>query len=201
MYDGSRQAPQGLPRGLEQLGDERYRGRFGIAPATAAFAEHMAVYRVLEGPEALDSLLARIRDNLPQTFPDDGAVVRAVAQGQVDFGVVNHQHVLRADEAERGRLRTVFMTEGQASAFVTPAGIGVLSDDPRALDLVRFLLGAESQRYMAAATREYPLASDAPPAPGLPPLSSLRTPAVDFADVAAVLRETETAMRRAGLLR
>ena len=200
VFNRATQAPQALPQSLEQLADERFRGRYAIAPASTAFLEHMAVFRVLEGPDKLAALLAGIRDNSPQTLPDDGAVVRAVAQGRVDWGLADHQQVLRElGGGARGRLGTFFMPEGEASALVTASGIGVLSDDPRALALVRFLLGSAAQRRLGGATYEYALTSDAPPSPELPAVAALRTPPVDFADVAAVLPETRAALRRAGM--
>jgi iron(III) transport system substrate-binding protein len=64
---------------------------------------------------------------------------------------------------------------------------------------VRFLLSRETQRRFAEETYEYPLAKGMAPREGLPPLASLRIPTFDFADVAAVLEDTDQSTRRAGL--
>jgi iron(III) transport system substrate-binding protein len=195
-------SPEALPRGLAELGERRFHGRFGFAPATPSFAAHMAVFRVVGGEAALAGLLAAMRDNAARSFPDDGAVVRAVARGEIDWGLVDLPQALRHGGDRGGsQLGVHFMDAGEGSAFVNLSGAGLLTDDPRALELLRFLLGAEAQRHLSRQTGEYPLALDEPPAADLPPLASLRTPAVDFADLAAVAGETQAALRRSGLVR
>jgi hypothetical protein len=80
------------------------------------------------------------------------------------------------------------------------SAIGVLQDDPRALALVRFLLGREAQATLAKDTGEYPLAAGLPPPPGLPAVTAVRTPDIDYSDVGAVLEQTDRALRKVGLL-
>jgi hypothetical protein len=92
------------------------------------------------------------------------------------------------------------MPQGEASSFVNVSGIGLLDDDPRALELARWLLGADAQRYLATATFEYPLAAGVAPPVALPPLAGVRTPEIDYSDVGALRDETERALRRASLL-
>jgi iron(III) transport system substrate-binding protein len=201
VYDPGATRPEQLPQTLEAVADARYRGRFGIAPASASFRTHMAVYRVVAGEDALERLLARINDNQPRLYAGNDAIVQGVADGEVEWGLVSHDSLWRAAGAgPPERAAHFFMPRGDASGFVDAAGIGVLSDDPRASELVRFLLGEEAQTWLAEQTREYALALGGSPAPELPPLSALRTPQVDFADVAAVLDETGKAIRRAGLV-
>jgi iron(III) transport system substrate-binding protein len=192
----------GLPRSLEQLADRRHRAAFGLAPASPSLQAQLSAYRIAESEEALDSLLAGIRDNAPQLFPDEGAVVRAVASGEVTFGLVDHAEVWRqlgGDPA--GRVGLFALDQGTTAGFVNLSAVGVLSQDPRAVDLVRFLLAREAQGALAAATFEYAVAVDMPPPDGVPPLAPGSARRVDFADVAAVLDETRTALRRVGLLR
>lgn len=201
VYDPARVALAVLPRGLDELADEKYQGRFGLAPSNDSFEAQLALERVLRGPEGLAELLSVIRSSRPRLYVNNAAVVQAVAHGDIDFGLVNHYSLWR--EAERvpsGRLAVSVMGGRGATSFVNAAGVGLLSGDPRGLDLVRFLLAQPQQETFAARTFEYPLAKGMAPPPGLPPLSSLRTPSFDFADVAVVLPETERAIRRAGLL-
>jgi iron(III) transport system substrate-binding protein len=201
VYNTTRLRPEALPQSLEALTEPAFRGRFGLAPGNASFQAQMAVYRVLKGEEALDRLLAGIHANQPKTYANNGAIVKAVAAGEIDFGLVNHYYLWRQlAEDPQTRAANFFMPGGDAGGFVNAAGAGVLSEDPRALDLVRFLLGDEAQKFFTEQTHEYPLAKGATTPEGLPPLAELRTPAVDFADVAAVLDETAKAVRRAGLV-
>jgi len=204
VYDPARTATEALPRTLEAVADARYDGRFGIAPANDSFQAQLALYRVLNGKDALAKLLADLKGNHPRLYPDNGSIVRAVARGEIDFGLVNHYSLWRevkelpAGELANGRLVTILMTGGGVAGFVNAAGVGVLSDDPRALELVRFLISREAQEAFARETYEYPLAKGMAASRELSPLSSLRIPRFDFSDVAAVLEETEGATRKAG---
>jgi iron(III) transport system substrate-binding protein len=204
VYDPARTARETLPRTLEAIADPRFDGRFGIAPANDSFQAQLALYRVLNGRDALAKLLADIRGNHPRLYPDNGSVVQAVARGEIDFGLVNHYSLWResrelaSGEPASGRLVTVLMTGGGVAGFVNAAGVGVLSDDPRALDLVRFLISRETQETLARETYEYPLTKGMAASRDLPPLASLRIPRFDFADIAAVLEETEGATRKVG---
>src|SRR5204862_146540 len=82
------------------------------------------------------------------------------------------------------------------SSFVNVSGIAVLKDDARAIELVRWLLGADAQRALSTSTFEYPLAAGVPPAAGLLPLGEVRTPEIDYSDLSALRDETERALGR-----
>ena len=201
VYDTAQLAPGELPQSLEEVADPRYRGRFGIAPTNASFQAHLAVYRAVRGRAALDRLLAGMVANEPQSYPNNSAIVQAVAAGEIEWGLVNHYYLWRAlEENPEGQAANFVMPEGEASSFVNLAGAGLLSDDAAARELLDFLLSAEAQEYFARQTYEYPLVPAVSPAAGLPPLAELRTPDVDFGEVAAVLEETLAAIRDSGLL-
>jgi iron(III) transport system substrate-binding protein len=201
VYDPAVTPPEQLPRSLDELTDARYKGRFGLAPANDSFQAQLALYLVENGDKGLAQLLAGLRANQPRLYPNNAALVQAVARGEVPFGLVNHYSARRPlPQVAPGKVAIFFMPAADASSFVNAAGIGVLADDPRALELVRFLLAREPQRQVAELTDEYPLARGMGPRPGLPPLASLHTPVYDFADLAAVHQDAEGAMRRAGLL-
>jgi iron(III) transport system substrate-binding protein len=201
VYDPAVTPAATLPRTLEEVADEKYQGRFGIAPANDSFQAQLALYRVLQGDDALRDLLGKIKKNRPHLYANNAAVVQAVARGEIAFGLVNHFSLWReSGTVPPGRLAVTFMPGEGVAGFVNAAGVGVLSSDPRALDLVRFLLSSRAQERFSAETYEYPLAKGMAPQQGLPALASLRIPTFDFADVAAVLDEADHATRRAGLM-
>jgi iron(III) transport system substrate-binding protein len=191
-----------LPQRLEQVTDPRFRGRFGVAPANASFQAHMAAYRVLHGAEALDRLLAGMAANQPRLFDKNTAIVEAVAAREIDWGLTNHYYVWRArEERPQTPVAVHFLTEGEGSSFVNLAGAAVLSGRSEAHDLLAFLLSPASQAYFAEQTFEYPVLPGVPAAAELLDHEGLRTPEIDFAEVAAVLEETLQAIRRSHLLR
>lgn len=201
VYNPEAITPEELPQTLDEVTDPRYRGRFGVAPLNASFQAHMAVYRALEGAPALDELLAGMVANEPRRYPKNSAIVAAVIAGEVDFGLVNHYYLWRAlKEDPEAPGRNYFQPGGGASSFVNVAGAGVLADRPEAVELVRFLLSDEAQRYFAEETFEYPLVAGVEPVTDLQPLAELETPDIDYAAVAAELPATLSAIDASGLV-
>lgn len=202
VYEPSRISAGDLPRSLEAIGSDKYRGRFGVAPTNGSFQAHMAVYRAVNGAEALETLLESFSMNNPQAFPKNSAIVEGVIAGEIDFGLVNHYYLWRAlQEDPSVTALNYFIPEGEASGFVNVAGVGVLSEAPEALEVVAYLLSKTAQGYFAHETYEYPLVESVAPSVDLPPLSEIRSPDVDFAQVSAVFEETLEAIDRSGLIR
>jgi iron(III) transport system substrate-binding protein len=200
VYNTGRVAPEELPQSLEQVGDPRFRGRFGVAPLNASFQAHLAAYRVLHGPEALAELLAAIAANEPRTFPNNSAIVAATIAGEIDWGLTNHYYLWRALDETPGAPARNFAMPDAGSGFVNVAGVGVLGDGPGARQLVAWLLGEQAQRHFAEETFEYPLAAGVEPSVELQPLAELATPELDWASLSEALGPTLEAIRAAGLV-
>lgn len=200
VYNTAQTSPEALPASLDEVGEPRYRGRFGIAPLNASFQAQIAAYHAAEGREATAALLSRLAANRPRTFPNNGAIVQAAISGEIDFGLVNHYYLWRAlEEAPEAPARNYFQPGGGASSFVNVAGVGLLRESPAAHELVRFLVSDEAQRYFAEETFEYPLAAGTRAPAGLEPLASLDPAAVDFRQVSAVFEDTLELIRASGL--
>lgn len=201
VYNPEAVSPQELPQRLEDVTSPRFEGRYGVPPTNGSFQAHMAVFHAVEGAEALDWLLAGMVANEARRYPNNRAIVQAVATGEVDFGFVNHYYISRAlREDPAAPLAMFYMPEGAASNFVNMAGGAVLSDRPEAGDLLDFLLSDEAQRYFSSETFEYPLIDSVDPATDLPPLTSVPTPEVDFATVSSLLEETLEKLNGSGLV-
>ncbi|MEM7481404.1 MAG: extracellular solute-binding protein [Acidobacteriota bacterium] len=200
VYNTASTTPEELPQSLAAVGEERFAGKFGVAPLNGSFQAHMAVVKVAEGDEALEALLAAIAGNDPQRYPKNSAIVEAVIRGEVDWGLTNHYYLWRAlSENPEAPAKNYFMPEGAASSFVNLAGAGVLSEDEATLELVRFLVSDEAQSYFADETFEYPLVAGVAASTDLPPLDGVEVPDVDFAQVADALPATLEAIRASGL--
>ncbi|RMH19828.1 MAG: extracellular solute-binding protein [Acidobacteria bacterium] len=201
VYNPERIAEEELPKSLEEVGDPRYRGRFGVAPANASFQAHMAYYRAVKGADALAALLDAMVANEPQRYPKNSAIVEAVIRGEVDFGLVNHYYLWRAlaeDPAAPGRN---FTMPDPTAAFLNLAGAGVTSSNEAAVQLVEYLLADDGQRYFAQRTYEYPLVAGIEPPVDLAPLTPEQLEnQIDFARIAEELEPTLEAIAASGLL-
>jgi iron(III) transport system substrate-binding protein len=201
VYNPERIDASELPQTLQAVADERYRGRFGVAPTNASFQAHMALYLAVAGEEALEELLAGLAANEPRRYASNGAIVEAVSRGEVDFGLVNHYYLHRAlAENPTVPARNAVQDGAAASSFVNVAGVGVLTARPEALALVRFLLSEEAQRYFSEETFEYPLAAGVEPAVALPPLDTISSPDVDYGTVSSLLPKALEQIHASGLV-
>ena len=203
VFNPSRITAEELPQSLEEVGEPRYRGRFGVAPLNASFQAQMAAYQALHGEEALSRLLASMTKNEPKRYAKNSAIVDAVATGEIDWGLVNHYY---AWEAKRSRpdlpVENFFMPKGDASSFVNVAGVALLGEpDPDAVEFARYLLSEPAQRYFAEKTFEYPLVAGVPASVDLQPLEELRTPELDFSSVADSLEPSLAKISESGLTR
>jgi len=202
VFDPRKTQIANLPRSIDELTDPKFKGKFGIAPTNASFQAHMAVYSAIHGEPALEKLLTGMVANQPKRFANNAAIVQAVGAGEVMFGLVNHYYVWQAKKEKPDiSIANHFLTEGDGSGFVNVAGVAVLSDKPAAMELVRFLLTDASQLYFANETYEYPLVASVKPVVDLPPIDTLKTPALDFGQVSKVLPRTLELLNSTGLNR
>ncbi len=201
VYNTESMTTDELPQRLEEIVDERFSGRYGVPPTNGSFQAHMAVYHAVEGAEALDALLAGMVANDAQRYPKNSAIVQAVADGEVEFGLVNHYYVARAlAEDPEAPLGIFYMPEGAASNYVNLAGGAVLSDRAEAQQLLGFLVSEEAQTYFGNETMEYPIAAGVAPSVGLVPIDTVPTPDVDFATAAGLLEPTLAVLTASGLV-
>lgn len=195
-----REGVEDVPTSVFDLVDEAYRGRVGWAPTNGSFQSFVTAMRVTHGNERTEEWLRGMIANDARPYANNNAQVEAAARGEIDFGLVNHYYLWRAlQERPEAPARNHFQSGGGASSFVNVAGVGVLRESPAAIELVRFLVSDEAQRYFAEETFEYPLVPGVEPPVELEPLESLEPAAVDYAEVAAVLEETLELIRASGL--
>ena len=191
-----------LPVSVDALGSDEWAGRVAIAPTNGSFLAFVAAMILLEGEDATLRWLEAM-ESAP-TYSGNSVIVSAVANGEVDAGLVNHYYLLRLID-EQGDVEAdnwFFPTTG-AGALVMPAGTGILatSDQPdAAAQFVEFLLSDDAQRYFADETFEYPLVPNIEANPALPPLQSLQQPDIDLSELADVLDLATDLVARAGLL-
>jgi iron(III) transport system substrate-binding protein len=201
VYNVERIEVGDLPHSLAETADERFRGRFGVAPNNASFQAHMAAYHALNGERALQELLAGMAANEPRIYPKNGPIVEAVINGEIDWGLVNHYYLLRAlQEAPDAPARNHVMSASDGSDFVNVAGVGLLRETPLALELVRFLVSDDAQRYFSEETHEYPLVAGMRPA-ALPVPGDGPSPQIDFGAVSRSLEPTLRLIQDSGLTR
>jgi iron(III) transport system substrate-binding protein len=190
-----------LPTSVMDLAGPEWKGRVGIAPTNSSFQAFVTAMIQIEGEAATLDWLVAMKEN-GVIYDKNSAILEAVETGQVDAGLINHYYwyakgaevgfenlnteIAAFESLDVGNLRNV-------------AGVGILSDDPKAKAFVEFLLSETAQLYFVNETSEYPLIQGVEPLPGLTPLDQIPAPEFDLNDLEA-LEETLKLIRAAGLI-
>ncbi len=169
----------------------RWRGRVGWAPVTDSLQQYVTALRLEYGDEVARDWVEGMIANDAVDYPNNVAVRDAIANGEVDVGLLNHYYVAQAIAAEGPEypVHVYFPPKGLGSLLLLTSA-GVLESSERkgeAFDFIRSLLAPESQRYFTASSKEYPLARGVEPDPSLSvPLDEIPVPRGDLNDIAEV---------------
>jgi iron(III) transport system substrate-binding protein len=188
VYDSRDVTQDQLPTTIDGFTDVAWRGRIGWAPTNGSFQAFVTAYRLLEGEDAARSWLEGILANEPRRYDSNGAIVQAVADGEIDVGFVNHYYLLRAiaEQGEGFPVRNHFLEGSDPGALINVAGVGILGTTdarPAAERFVDYLLSEPAQTYFAEETFEYPLVAGVPGPEGQPPLDELQAPPIDLSNL------------------
>ncbi|APX94493.1 iron ABC transporter substrate-binding protein [Halomonas sp. 1513] len=204
-YSPERVSEDEYPESIFDLTDERYEGRVGWAPTNGSFQSFITAMRVEYGDERTQEWLEGMRDNGAVTFRNNTTQVQGVADGEIDFGLVNNYYLPRFLAADSDYpVAQAFFAEGDIGNLVNVAGIAVLeSSDNKdaALEFIRFLLSPAAQQYFTGSVYEYPVTRDVIQNPELEDFDRLLevSPQIDLDDLED-LEGTLNLLRDAGLL-
>jgi iron(III) transport system substrate-binding protein len=192
-----------LPDSVLGFTDPKWRGRLGWAPPNASFQAFITGFRVTAGEDATRSWIEGIKANNPRSYPNNIALVHAIARGEIHAGFTNHYY-RHAIEKDQGSIpvRNYHPRDAGIGAMINVAGVGILSTSKNqdgARRFVEFLLRPESQKYFTTETSEYPLVAGVEPPAGATPLAQIRTPNVDLSSLTD-LQGTLNLLRQTGLL-
>ncbi|WP_216853257.1 iron ABC transporter substrate-binding protein [Phytoactinopolyspora halotolerans] len=187
VYNTDRLTEDELPETVAEFTDPGWEGRIGWAPSNASFQAFVTAMRVLEGEDATRAWLEAMRDNGTQVYENNIAIVDAVANGEVDAGLVNHYYLYpKLEEQPDLPAANKFYGGGDVGALVNVAGAGILAESDAtdaATRFVEFLLSDTGQTYFATETSEFPLADGVAQPEGMPELASLTPPSIDLAQL------------------
>jgi iron(III) transport system substrate-binding protein len=156
------------------------------------------------GRDRTKQFLTDLKANGLETFDNNIVTIEAVADGEIDLGLVNHYY-LYSEFEERPDLPVANFYPGQrggAGTFVNVAGVGILEGTDQAeaaQEFVDFMLGVEAQEYFSEETTEYPLRDGVEADENLPPLESIKTIDVPLADLGKDLEASLDLINEVGL--
>ncbi|MEE9198361.1 MAG: iron ABC transporter substrate-binding protein [Dehalococcoidia bacterium] len=204
VYNTDRLTEADLPASILGFTDPQWKGRIGWAPTNGSFQAFVTALRKLEGEEVARQWLEGIRANNPKTYPKNTPIVKAVSEGEIDVGFVNHYYLFRfiAEEGEDFPARNYYPIGGDPGATVLVAGAGILDSAKNRENAERFLefmLSTEAQQYFTRETFEYPLVEGVEHHALLVPLSQVQVPDIDLSQLSD-LEATLKLLRDTGVL-
>jgi iron(III) transport system substrate-binding protein len=203
-YDSASLGTNDLPTTIDDLTDEQWRGRIGWAPTNGSFQAFVTALRLMRGDEGARAWLEEMLANEPVRYDGNSQIVQAIADGEVDLGLVNHYYALRqiAEQGQEFPVRNHFFAADDPGSLINVAGAAMLASSdsqPAALRLIEWLLSQEAQSYFAERTFEYPLVEGVEEPQEVPPLADLQHPDIDLTDLAD-LQGTLELLREVGVL-
>ncbi len=170
VYSPERVKPEELPKSLADLADPKWKKRLGWAPGNGSFQAHVSALRQIWGDDKTSAFLKGVAANEPTVYPKNSPQVKAVSNGEIDIGWVNHYYLHKLKAANPGlkAANHSFPTKGDAGNVMMISGVAIPRHAKRvdtAETLVNFLVSKAAQTYFKEKVYEYPTVGDvAPPA-------------------------------------
>lgn len=204
-YDPKQVSKRDLPSDLDDLLDEKWRGKVGYAPTNGSWQAFVTAVRQLKGEDGARDWLVKFKQNDPQTYENNVLIRDAVDKGEVALGLINHYYYHRkiAEEgAENVNVKLHYVGGDDPLALINVAGVGVIKGSDKAeaaQQAVRYMLSEPAQQYFADETAEYPVRSGVTSTKHeLPELSGIESPDIDLSKLSS-LKETLALLQEVGL--
>ncbi len=168
VYSPQRVKPEELPNSLADLTDPKWKKRIGWAPSNGSFQAHVSALRQIWGEQKTSQFLKDVAANEPTVYPKNSPQVKAVSNGEIDIGWVNHYylHKLKAANPDLKAANHSFPNKGDAGNVMMISGVAIsrhAKNVATAEQLVAFLVSKTAQTYFKDKVFEYPTVSDVSP--------------------------------------
>jgi iron(III) transport system substrate-binding protein len=193
-----------MPESVTEFTDPEWRRRIGFPPTNSSFQAFVAAMILVEGEEETRSFLEGLAANEPKFYEDNEATTRAVADGEIDVGLVNHYYLYEV-AAEEGDIPVAnhFFSDGDPGALVNAAGVGIIAssdNQEEARAFVEYVTGEPGQTYFTENLEEYSVVEGYEVNDELVPLEEIDSPNIDLSDLGGTLDPALELMSEVGLL-
>ncbi|MCH2207837.1 MAG: iron ABC transporter substrate-binding protein [Lentisphaerales bacterium] len=204
VYNKDMVKVEDLPKTMQDLADPKWKGKLGWAPKNGSFQSHITAMLQVDGLEKTTAWLKAMKANGIADFPKNTPIVKAVAEGKVAAGLVNHYYLykVRKDMEEANKAENHFFADGDIGMFVNISGVAVVKASKKkeaAKKFVAFILSKEAQEIFKTENFEYPLAAGVVAYEKLKPLSKINPVKCDLGDLDKI-EATQKALEAAGCL-
>ena len=193
-----------LPESILDYTKPEWKGKVGWAPTNASLQTQITAMRDRIGDAAVGDWIEGMVANDAQVYPDNTAVRDAIANGEIDTGLLNHYYIAQAiaEEGDDYPVAIRYLTGSDPGSLVNVAGAAEIegtNQRERAIEFIDFLLSDQAQEYFADGSKEYPLVPGVRADGSLRPLEEVEQPDLDLSDLDD-LQGTLELMREHGAL-
>lgn len=158
------------------LAKPEYKNKIAITYATnGSFIAGTTVYMLAKGEDATLNWLKGLADNAGRNvFNKHSKVVKAVAKGKADVGLVNHYYIYRhLAKKPNAPIKIVLPDQAKDDMGIAwnVAGVALCkyaTNRKNALKFIAYLVSAEGQKMFAEVNKEYPTRPGIATAPEIP---------------------------------
>ena len=188
VYNKKMVKAEELPKSIEELTDPKWKGRLGWAPGNGSFQSHVTAMIKVLGKEKTAAWIKGLKANEVQDFPKNTPIVKAVAEGKVAAGLVNHYYLykVRKDMKEAVDAENHFFADGDAGMFINISGLALLKSSKNkaaAQKFIDWMLSEKAQAHFKEENYEYPLAAGVGAYAELKPLEQINPVKIDLGDL------------------
>ena len=170
IYNKDLIAYEDVPKALEELTDEKYKGKIAATNASnESFIAWVSALRLHFDDAYVKDFLMKLKANEIHLLSDSHTDVRkAVGRGEYPLGLINHYYFhLQRHEADQAMTNVgiVYLDQGPdgRGEIVNVAGAAIIKGAKHlkeAQQFIDFLVSEEAQKLFADANFEYPLVGD-----------------------------------------
>ena len=204
VYNKAELQPDQLPKSLLDLQQPAWKGRWGAPPTKADFQAIVAALLQLKGEAATAQWLAGMKANAvdlqrQHRHAEGGQRRRGRRRRDLPLLLVPRSGENQRDERQYGAALLPQRGSRRVRQPLRRRRAQVQQEAGQAQQFLLFITGKAGQEVLEKGTSfEYPVASDVPANPALPPLDTLQAPKVDPSTLDA--QKVTDLMTKAGLL-
>ena len=202
VYNNKKVKPSDLST-YEDLGSPRWSKRLCLRTSKAVYNQSLVAMMISElGEEKAEKIVQSWVKNTADVFSDDVAVMKAIAAGQCDAGIVNTYYFGRY-LAKNPKLPLALFWPNQQDRGVhvniSGAGVTKYAKHPEAATrLLEWLSSPKAQNLFADVNMEYPVNPEVQPAPAVAAWGSFKQDLINVSKAGELQGEAIKLMDRAG---
>jgi iron(III) transport system substrate-binding protein len=197
-----------LPTTIWGYTQPRWKDKVGLPPTNASFQAFVTAMRLRVGDDRTRDWLVALRENGVRSYPSNSRVLDAVANREIQVGLVNHYYLYQLKEQRpTAPVANHFLrTRRDPGALINVAGAGIVTASKNrqaAVRFLNFLLSRGIQRFFAQTPgrAEYPLIRGVQARAGLPSLQSIEGAKVNLGALGRHLPRTLELLNEVGYTR